>query len=369
MNVNMDFLGNGQAQGQFAQQILANSRLDVGAKRPFIGSDGKSYVVVYTGGPGSNMSNPKNWQKISISTYATLRRDEWKQLDEALLMASRTRLNGVQDLIDKGLVYNLGNGMGSTVLEYHDVKDAMVAEMTMDGVSRSIGDRSDFGVKYLPIPVLHVDYEINQRVLEASRKMGNALDTTAAEMATRAVLLKREQLLFTDTTYAFGGGTIYSYLNHPDRNTGSLGTAWSSLKYDSSGSSGGETVVDKVIAMKQASITALHQGPWMLYIPTTYETVMDKDYDKTTPGTTIRERILKVDGIQGVKVIDTLTDGNVLLVQMSTDVVRLVRGLGLQNIQWNTEGGWVNKFKVVTIEVPQIRSDANGKSGIVHYSV
>ena len=53
---------------------------------------------------------------------------------------------------------------------------------------------------------------------------------------------------------------------------------------------------------------------------------------------------------------------------MTPDVVRLVQGMGLQNIQWQTEGNFVNKFKVMTIQVPQIRSDRNGKTGIVHLS-
>lgn len=363
MNTNIDFIGNGSVSGAVASQFMSEGKLNPKNKRPYIAENGKTYIDVYTGG---NPALIDNWKAKEVSTYGTLRRDEWKQLDEALLVASRTRLGGVQDLIDKGLVYNLGNGMGSTVLEYHDVKDAMEASLTMDGVTRSVGDRVDYGVKYLPLPVIHVDYEINERVLQASRRMGNSLDVTSAEMATRKVLEKREKMLFTNTTYAFGGGTIYSYVNHPDRNTVSLGTAWDSLDFDSSGSSGGETVVDQLISMKQSSITAKHYGPWMLYIPTAYETILDRDYDKTTPGKTIRERLLQVGGIQGIKVVDTLAANNVLLVQMSSDVVRLVRGLGLQNVQWETEGGWVNKFKVLTIEVPQIRSDANKKSGIVH---
>jgi len=95
---------------------------------------------------------------------------------------------------------------------------------------------------------------------------------------------------------------------------------------------------------------------------------MDKDYDSTTPGTTVRERILKVEGIMGVKVIDTLTSGNVLLVQMTSDVVRLVKGMDIQNVEWSAEGQMVTKYKVMTIQVPQVRSDQDGNSGIVHFS-
>jgi hypothetical protein len=104
----------------------------------------------------------------------------------------------------------------------------------------------------------------------------------------------------------------------------------------------------------------------MLYVPTAYETLLDDDYDVEGSNLlTIRERILKIGGIKGIKVIDTLTADNVLLVQMTPDVVRLVQGMGLQNVEWQVEGRWLSKFKVVTIQVPQIRSDQNGRSGIV----
>jgi ABC-type sulfate transport system substrate-binding protein len=117
--------------------------------------------------------------------------------------------------------------------------------------------------------------------------------------------------------------------------------------------------------MKQASIDAHHYGPWMLYIPTAYETKLDEDYDATR-GNTIRERIEAISGIQGVKVIDTLPANNVLLVQMSTDVVRLIKGTELQNVEWQTEGKFITKYKTLMIQVPQIRSDQDGNTGIVH---
>ena len=361
-NVNIDFIANGQGQGEVAGNLLTQGRLDPGAMRPFIGKDGKVYITVYKGG---DAKLPTSYQTQAIQVNGTLRREEWMQLDAAILPIAESRLTGVQDLVDNGLVYNLGNAMGTTVLESHSISDAMEADLTMDGVTRSKGDRPVFGTTYLPIPIVHVDYEINARVLAASRSLGNPLDTASAERAARKVAEKLESMLFTSTSYSFGGGTIYSYLNHPDRNQVTLSVHWDDLA-NSTLDSIGQKVIDDVIAMKQASINAKHYGPWMIYIPTAYETLLDKDYDITTPGTTIRERILKISGIKGIKVVDTLTANNVLMVQMTTDVVRLVRGMGIQNVQWETEGRFINKFKVLTIQVPQIRSDYNGASGIVH---
>jgi len=368
METNVDLIYQGQGQGPVASELVAMGRTDVGTMRPFIGKDNRTYVTVFKGG---DSKKPENYVTTPIHTNATLRRDEWKSLDDAVLGIAEYRLGGVQDLISKGLVYNLGNGMGTTVLEWHDVGDALTADLTMDGVTRAQNDRPVYQHNYLPLPIIHADYEINARVLAASRNMGNAIDTTLAERAGRRVAEKLENMLFTNTTYSYGAkdsrdeNSIYSYVNHPDRNLVTLSTygSWS----DDSSTTGAE-ILQSVLAMKQESIDNYFYGPWQLYIPTAYETRLDNDYDTTTPGTTIRERILKIAGITGIKVIDTLTTDNVLMVQMTSDVVRLVRGMGMQNVEWQTEGRFINKYKVLTIQVPQIRSDQNGKTGIVHMS-
>jgi len=366
---NVDLLGrNGQGQGEVANYLLSNNRMDAGTLRPFVGADGLGYISVFQGG---DAADPENYKAIQIQTNATLRRDEWKRLDDVVVGIAESRLGGIQDLVDNGLTYNLGNAMGTTVLETHDVGDALEADLTMDGVTRAQADRPEWKHNYLPIPIIHADYEINTRALAASRNMGNAIDTTLAERAARKINLKLEQMLFTDTSYSWGEtdsysrNSIYSYVNFPDRNQVTLATNW-----DASAKTG-KAIVDEVLSLKQSSINNYHYGPmWMLYVPTAYETILDEDYVGANPDTrtdsTIRERILKIAGIKGVKVVDTLTANNVLLVEMNSQTVRLIRGMGIQNVEWQTEGKFINKYKVMTIQVPQIRSDQNGKCGIVH---
>ena len=353
----IDFVGNGRGQGEVASLLLTQGRLDPHSMRPFLGEDGHAYMNVYLGG---DKKNPKNYTVREIQANATtLRRDEWKQLDAAVIPIAESRLNGIQDLVSNGLTYDLGNAMGTTVLEQHDISDAMEAALTMDGVTRSPGDRPVYGVTYLPIPIIHVDYEINARVLAASRNMGNPLDTTSAERAARKVAEKLEAMLFTSTLYAWGGGTIYGYLNYPHRNPVVLDSKW-----NNSGVTGAQ-IVDDIRTMKQASLDAHFYGPWMLYVPSAYETLLDDDYTTGYPKT-IRARILEIAGIKGIKVIDTLTANNILLVQMTSDVVRLVRGMGIQNVEWQTEGKFITKYKVLTIQVPQIRSDQDEHCGVTH---
>jgi len=222
-DVKVDLIKDGKASGEFAAYILGNGMNSSEEMRPWINpKDGKSYITTFKGG---DPKKKENYQTISANTNGTLLRDEWKSLDSAVMKISENRLNGINDLVSRGLTFNLGDGFGTTLLETQKSGDALEATMSMDGITRSKGDRQEFSFEYLPIPIIHVDYEINARVLAVSRKMRNPLDTSMAERAARRVAEKLESMLFTDTTYKYGGGYIYSYLNHPDINTASLGTA------------------------------------------------------------------------------------------------------------------------------------------------
>jgi hypothetical protein len=369
-NINVDLIGRGGGQGEVANYMAQAGKMSPSALRPFIGNDGRTYISVFQGG---DTGKPENYRVIPIQANATLRRDEWKRLDDAVLGIAEFRLGGVDDLVSRGLTYDLGNGMATTVLEWHDVGDALTADLTMDGLARAQGDRPEWQHNYLPIPIIHADYEINTRALMASRNMGNAIDTTMAERAARKVREKLESMLFTNTTYAFGAkdernrNSIYSYVNFPDR-IQETGQAWDDTA--SSGGPTGKSIVLQVIAWKQSMINAYQYGPWKLYIPTAYETILDQDYVDTNPDTrtsgTIRERLLAISGVEGIQVVDTLPANNVIMVQLTSDVVRLVRGMALQNVQWQEEGQFVTKYKVMTIQVPQIRSDQNGRTGLLH---
>ncbi len=295
----------------------------------------------------------------SLRTNASLRKDEWLYYDQAVVEVAQKRTMGVADLQSRGLTLNLPNGLATTVLEYEEMNDPMSAEVNMDGLSRSKNDRVDYTIKYLPLPLIHCDFFINSRVLAASRKTGSALDITQAQVATRRVVQKAETILFQGlSSYAYGGGTIYGYEDFPNRNTYTLTAAWSAS------STTGAQIINDVLGMKQASINARHYGPWVLYVPTAYETVLDRDYDATTPGTTIRERILKLNGIEAVKVSDYHSANTVSLVQMDDSTVRLVNGLDITTVQWASQGNMVLHFKVMAIWIPQIRADNSNQCGL-----
>lgn len=297
-----------------------------------------------------------------LRTNLVLGYDDWKIIDDAVLSLAQKRTGGIQDLISRGLTYNIGNGLGRTVLAYQDVSDINDAELTMDGISKGAQDRQEFDINYLPLPIIHADFSYSTRELNASREGKIPLDTTMAEAATRKVLEKAESVLFTGaSSYKFGGGTIYGYQDFTNRNTGSLTANW-----DASAATGA-TILADVQAMIQAAINDRHYGPFMLYVPTAYETVLGNDYSAQY-GKSVRSRLLELDKLIDIKVSDWLTANNVILVEMQPDTVRIVQGLPIQAVQWESHGGFKVNFKILTILVPQLRADQDDRAGIVHYT-
>ncbi len=297
-----------------------------------------------------------------LRTLDTLRKDEWKTFDQVLIEEATIRLKGVADLRAAGLVRTVPNGLGKTVYEYEKVTDMNPAQTSMDGLTRTENDRLEFTLAQLPMPITHKDFNINLRTLMASRSSGEALDTTQIRMAGRLIAEQVENMLFNGGRQ-FGGLPIYGYRTHPNRNTVAFGTNGNWVQVAKTG----ENMVADIQTLKGLAEVDRMYGPFHVYLPANYSVVVDNDY-KANSDKTIRQRIMEIDGIRGISVSDQLPANNIVLVQMTPDVVVLVEGAPLQTVQWDVEGGFQINFKGMTIQVPLVRADAQGRSGIVHMS-
>ena len=97
---------NGAASGPVAERLLACNG-DIRVLRPYLGEDGRSYI-----------SGNVNGKEVGILTNAnaTLTKEAWLLLDEAIIKVARSRLRAVADLLSGGLTYTMPNGMAHTVL-------------------------------------------------------------------------------------------------------------------------------------------------------------------------------------------------------------------------------------------------------------
>lgn len=352
----IDFIFRGAASNTGIAQRLLAANFDVGSLRPWLTADGKkAFVTVNQNGKPVNIP--------VANTTTTLRKDEWKQMDTALLKAALPRLRVVSDLQAAGLTYDIPNGMGKTVLEYEKQGDINDATISMDGLRLGSDDRPTYETGLLPLPIIHKDFQFSARQIQASRNGGSPLDTTMGEMCARKVAEMGEKLtLGRLSDYTFGGGTIQGMCNFTTRITKTMtdpsSTGWTAVQ-----------TLAEVLDMKQAAKAKYHYGPFVLYFSTAWDKYLDNDFNTNYPNKTLRQRLMEIDQITDVRTSDYLENYDVLLVELNPETIRIVTGMGLTTLEWPEKGGLLLNYKVMMILVPQLRADINGNTGIVHGTV
>jgi uncharacterized linocin/CFP29 family protein len=297
-----------------------------------------------------------------LRTNDVLNNREWIAVDNSLIQEAPIRLVGVSDLINAGLTFPITNAMGKTVYEYEQLGDMDPATISMDGMTRSEDDAQENTFAQAPIPITHKDFFINLRKLSASRNSGEPLDVTQSRTAGRLVAEELERMLFQGGP-TFGALPLYGYTTHPNRNTVSFGTNGNWVQAAKTG----ENMLADVLAMIALAEGDRMSGPYMLYISRNASTKLEGDF-KANGDTSVRERLMRVDGLLGIRVADQLAANNVVLVQMTSDVVQWGMGENIQTIQWDINGGFGVNFKAFAIQLPIIRVDKQNRSGIVHMS-
>ena len=170
-------------------------------------------------------------------------------------------------------------------------------------------------------------------------------------------------MLFSGSTVKLGSNAIYGYLTHPDRNTVDLSLAWDN------GSKTGANILADVVAMLAAARADLMFGPFVLYIPGAYETVLDKDFGTGGDTRTIRERLLALSGLSAIKVADRMPANNVVLVQLSRETVDMAVAQGISVLQWDEKAGLYELLQGARVLGASRQVGHRGHCGVVHLRV
>lgn len=295
-----------------------------------------------------------------LRTADTLRHDEWKHFDDAILEEAKIRLVGVADLFKANLVANVPNALGKMVYAYERLTDMGESQTSLDGISRTDNDEQEFQLSQLPMPITHKDFFLNIRQLAASREKGEPLDTTKVRTAGRVVAEGLEKMLFQGGR-TFGGLPIYGYMTHQNRNSSGFGTGGD---WAQAAKTGADILADVLTMMTSLAADRMY-GPYWIYVPADAGVKLEGDF-KANVSQTIRQRLEAITGIAGVRVADQLPTSNVIMVQATPDVVQWVNGEGIQTVQWDEYGGFQVNFKAFSIGVPLIRADITGRCGVYH---
>lgn len=393
-----DFIINGEAHGEMAG-MLQRCHFDPGYLRPYFDRHGRPSVTINTGrteqrrdkdgklicnARGEPLSFPVYRQELIANLMAkgmflpvwnstSLRKDEWEEIDRAVIRASRDRPRAWDDIAAVN-TYGGFNAMGKTYLVRESMTDPGEALLDMDGLTESRGDAPKFTPDALPLPIMHSGFTVSQRRLAESRNGGTPFDTTMAEACSRRVVEMREKVTIgtLDLSAFYGGSSseytnrgIYGFITHPDRITKTDLTDISTITPGVSQ----PAVVQDVLEMLALAYAQKFMGPFVLYHSTQYDTILEEDYlvvstsGATAPTRTLRERLLQINGISDIRRLDFLTSAQrLVMVQMTGDTVRAVDGMGPTTFQWDTKGGLALNFMVAAIQVPDIRSQYVGQS-------
>jgi uncharacterized linocin/CFP29 family protein len=334
------------------------------ARRPYVNGRGQSVIAVNTG-QLDNQGQPI-YRERALATNATLRKDEWSRIDAQVLKSARERLVIVEDLRAAGLVMPVG-GLGVLISEWEKSSEMTDAELTMDGESQVDNDRQEFGINGVPIPVIQKVFKIGERALLASRTRGAGLDISTGEEAARAVARTSERLIFNGSTQGqqtIDGVTytISGLLNFASRATDTIGD-WADASHTP------EDILEDILGMVMILETQERRyGPFTLYVPGAYAHRFREDF-KANGDQTLMERVMATKVIRAVRFSDVLTVGNVVMVELSSDVIDLAMGSDLNTIQWASPSGWTNFFQVFAAWAPRLKADYDGHTGILHATV
>lgn len=350
----IDFIANGQASGEVASMLLRH-KMDEGILRPFIGKDGRSYVTLREGGVGK----PRN---VLIQNAATLTKDSWIMLDEELLRVQQEEINFWEECVTRVQPLVIRNGMAVPVLQHQTMSDIGPATMSMDGLRKGERDRPVVDLRGVPLPITHKDFSYSARELAVSQESKMPLDLVHPAMAMRQCMELREKMaLGTLATYTYNGYPIYGVTNYPYRLT-------KTITAPTAGGWSPNTTYTQVLDMIQKAVNKFYRGPYLLLASTPFLQYMEQDYTTDGMGKTLRKRIMETGRVLNVQYSDLLSTSAfiLVLVQMTSNVIRTVRGMKFKTVSWPSQGGMEMNFKVMGIDVIECRSDYGNNTGIVH---
>lgn len=298
--------------------------------------------------------------------------DAQRLIDDAVVRVGRQNLVLVNDLLAAGLTRPLPNWLGVMELGYDRTNDAGQAMRTMDLDVR--GERFVLARdrRVIPIYATHDDFSFGARELAAAERVGQPLDTSHVEQATRNVNLAIEDQAINGWELADGTQAKVNGNSAPGLLTAPANTyqyTGSNKAWNHASKTGLEILTD-VLAMVDLAKADGYFGPFNFYMPTAYWSTLFRRYSDgtTTFDTSIMEQIERITaGGRAInfREVPQLPANRTALVQMTSNVIDVIVGQTPAEVSWTSGNGWRRFFVVVACMITRIKEDYDGKSGIV----
>lgn len=287
-----------------------------------------------------------------------LPKDAQELIDRAVVQVGLDRLSIVADVMAEGLVFNLPDPLSVMEVKWEAEAKIGHAIRTMKPEARGERQLPDRIVRSLPIYATIDDFSFNSRLLRASERAGSPIDTSMATQATRRVNESIEDAMINGAGFTVAGGAAPGVLDS---------TSTSTLSVDWDAATSGESILADVLAMADVLREDRRFGPYNLYVNTSYGNKLNEDFKSNSDKTT-RQRLQELSfGGRSLRVreADLLPDDTVVMMQMTSDIIDVVRGQAPTVVSWSDGPGFQRFFAVLAFMVPRIKQDYEGNYGIV----
>lgn len=265
-----------------------------------------------------------------------LREDQTREIDDAVVQVTGRSLVAVADLQANNLTRPIAGGIGVTSLEYDRIGAVGPAAQHMSIIALGDRDRATYGRTAVPVPATSSQFEMDARELSA----GGGVDLANVDAHTAAVSEKLELTLVCGSDIKLGQNGLFGYTNIDCRHQASfLNGPW--------GTSGATPVAD-LLAARQTLRDNGHNGPLIVYVAPNLDANLDDDFKAESDRTT-RERLLALEGVSQVKVLPSLPDDEVLVVQMTRDTVEMRTAQEIAPITWDLYGGLLTRWAIIHV--------------------
>lgn len=297
--------------------------------------------------------------------------EEHEDRADEVLQEVRTNLTMMESVMAAGFTRDTSLARTEYVKQRTD-KWSNKAEISMDGRVESQPDRrvkERFGV---PIPIVHVDYEIGAREQQQSMNFGESIEDEQAEEAGR-ILRETEENLFLDgwgPTVPDSQGNNLDLVGVTDSSISITGTA--------SGDWGtASNILDTIDAILNdlESQTAnndrgpdpVEQGMWLWFHPNQRSDLRAAD-PRGDGNMSVMSRIEQDYPYIEMQTAGELNDGELVASVKDPRFLRILTAQAPTNLSEEVEMGFATKFKTLASRIPFFQKTYDGVKGHVFYT-
>jgi len=297
--------------------------------------------------------------------------DEHEARDDDVMQEVRTNLTMMESVMAAGFTRNTSLAR-TEYIKQRTGKWSNKGEISMDGRAESQPDERNkerFGV---PIPIVHVDYDIPARKQQQSMNFGESIEDEQAEEAGRT-LRETEENLFLDgwgPTVPDSQGNnldLYGVRNSSVSITGSATGDWSTADNIKDTIDGILNELESQTGDNDRGPDPVEQGAWLWYHPNQRSDLRAADPDGDG-NMTVKTRLQNDYPYLDMQAAGELDDGELVCMVKDPRFIRVLTAQAPTNLSEEVDMGLATEYKTLASRIPFFKTTYDGIKGAVYYT-